>query len=113
MAKALGEAQGRETMVPLFEKLLADYQLLIQGAMSGVIVLDAEDPDRARGRWHIHEHGRTHDGKDMFTFGLYHDDYVREDGRWRFAQRRYDSLLHRVGDDERITPYPADAPDIG
>lgn len=48
--------------------------------------------DRASGRW-------------TNAFGLYRDDYVRgDDGRWRFAERRYQSLA-RTGRAE-VFPLP-------
>jgi hypothetical protein len=39
------------------------------------------------------------------TFGVYHDRYDQTDGRWRFAQRRYQSLA-RTGR-AVVFPFPA------
>lgn len=52
--------------------------------------------DGATGRMYIHEIRRGHDGVDSDAFGVYDDTYVRsDDGTWRFASRRYTSLLRR------------------
>jgi len=41
------------------------------------------------------------------AFGLYHDRYVHEDGRWWFAARRYHSLA-RHGAVLDVFPFPVD-----
>jgi hypothetical protein len=48
--------------------------------------------DRAVGRW-------------TTAFGLYHDSYSFDEGRWRFAERRYHSLA-RTGRDLDAFPFP-------
>jgi hypothetical protein len=48
--------------------------------------------DRASGRW-------------TNAYGLYHDRYRFDDGRWRFAERRYHSLA-RTGRDLDAFPVP-------
>jgi hypothetical protein len=51
------------------------------------------DVDRATARVYINElrhHRET--GTWSTAFGLYQDAYVRRDGRWWFAERRYNSL---------------------
>ena len=42
---------------------------------------------------------RQDEATQRFTtaFGLYHDRYVLEEGRWWFAQRRYHSLARHGG----------------
>jgi hypothetical protein len=52
------------------------------------------------------------DGTDFAASGVYHDQYVRDAGTWRFARRRYDSLLRRMGDAVTTSPFPPDAPDV-
>ena len=34
----------------------------------------------------------TADGRHSVAYGVYHDDYVRQDGKWWFAHRLYHSL---------------------
>ena len=50
-------------------------------------------------------------GRWTTAFGLYHDRYVLDDQRWRFAERRYHSLA-RSGDQLDVFPLPTD-PGIG
>jgi SnoaL-like protein len=56
-------------------------------------VVSFDDEDHARGRLFMCElrQERTN-GHFSRAFGVYHDDYQRVDGRWRFARRRYQSL---------------------
>ncbi len=56
------------------------------------------DPDAARGRLYMCElrqesaSDEKPAGRWSNAFGIYHDDYVRHEGRWWFARRRYQSL---------------------
>ncbi|MGZ8764847.1 MAG: nuclear transport factor 2 family protein [Acidimicrobiia bacterium] len=41
------------------------------------------------------------------AFGIYHDDYRREDGRWWFARRRYQSLARiDLSGRAEVFPFP-------
>jgi hypothetical protein len=77
-----------------------------------VSFLDASEPDRAAGRWYIVEFGQQSNGADCYASDVYHDEYVRDAGAWRFARRRFDSLLSHMGDATAITPFPSDVPDF-
>jgi hypothetical protein len=63
------------------------------------------DPDAARARVFMCEL-RQDAATGHFTqaFGVYHDDYRRADGGFRFARRRYQSLA-RTGRNE-VFPFP-------
>ncbi len=43
----------------------------------------------AQGRQQITELAKMPDGAGFITFGVYHDRYLFEDGRWRFARRHW------------------------
>ena len=63
------------------------------------------DPDTARARLFTCELRQDRsNGRWTNAFGVYHDEYTRIDGRWRFARRRYQSLA-RTGRAE-IFPFP-------
>lgn len=64
----------------------------------------------------VHAHGRlwmcelrqdAESGQWSNAYGVYHDDYVGADGRWRFARRRYHSLA-RTAPAMQIFPFPDD-----
>jgi hypothetical protein len=41
------------------------------------------------------------------AFGLYRDRYLRDGGRWRFGERRYQSLARKRGPDRaEVFPFP-------
>jgi hypothetical protein len=46
-------------------------------------------------------------GRMTTAFGLYHDRYILDGERWRFAERRYHSLA-RDGQDLVVFPFPVD-----
>ncbi len=77
------------------------FQFVILNAR--VTIGSGGDADQARGRMFISEIRQDRaSGEWSRTHGVYHDDYRRIDGRWRFAQRAYQSLArtgsHRAFD---------------
>jgi hypothetical protein len=66
------------------------------------------DDNRATARVYMNElrHGRE-SGVWSVAYGLYQDEYVRLDGGWRFAQRRYHSLA-RTARDFDVFEHPPD-----
>jgi hypothetical protein len=76
--------------------------------MSGVVVLDTTNPDRATGRWFVQEVGQRAEGTNLTIAGVYHDEYRREAGAWLIMHRRYDPLLRSVDGTVTTLPYPVD-----
>jgi uncharacterized protein (TIGR02246 family) len=109
---AMGNYQGRDAVTSFFSTMLEDWDAFLQGVLSGVVVLDAADPDRAAGRWFVEETGQRTDGANLSVTGVYHDEYVRDAGAWRIYRRRYDPLLIRADDAATALPFPADVPAI-
>lgn len=105
-----GEPRGRTEIVAFLDGLLDGWEVIVHALLSGRVGIDPSDHDRATGRWYISELGRRRDGTDVLFAGVYHDEYVREGGSWRFGRRRYDSMFRRVGADVTTSPFPADAP---
>lgn len=112
ISAALGQFHGREVLESFFTQMLGDWNAFIQALLSGVVVLDATEPDRARGRWFVQETGQRSEGANLIVSGVYHDEYVRDAGAWRISRRQYDPLLVRTDDDVTPLPYPTDAPAI-
>lgn len=64
----------------------------------------------AKGRLNMTEFARMQDGSTAMTIGWYHDDYVEEDGRWRFKKRHW-GMKYRGAPD--LTGHFADTPNYG
>jgi uncharacterized protein (TIGR02246 family) len=64
----------------------------------------------AKSRMHLTEFARMQDGATAMTIGWYHDDYLVEDGRWRFAKRHW-SMKYRGAPD--LTGLYADTANYG
>jgi hypothetical protein len=91
--RVLGNAaRGREAVVELWLGLMEQLPFVLQQATGGLIDFAGDTQDAAKGRWYISEHGFMQNGSGMLNLGVYHDDYIRENGEWRFALRRFDSL---------------------
>jgi uncharacterized protein (TIGR02246 family) len=112
-APELGRHVGHDEMVAFFTTMLGGWNVFLQGLMSGVVVLDATNPDRATGRWFVQEFGQRSDGADVSVAGVYHDEYVRSSGEWLIMHRKYDPLLRNAGGTATALPFPADITTIG
>lgn len=112
-AAGLGHHRGRDALTPFFTRMLEGWNAFVQGLLSGRVVLDAADPDRATGRWYVLEIGQRANGSDFSVAGVYHDAYAREADAWRIARRRYDPLLSRRDDVVTASAFPADVPEVG
>ena len=84
----------------------ANWSGIVHALLSGTVTFDATDPFRATGRWYISEFGQLKSGDEVFFAGVYHDEYTRDGGVWRFARRRYDSLFRRAGGAVATSPFP-------
>jgi hypothetical protein len=71
-------------------------------------VLDIRDDTNATGRMYMVELRQEHTtGEWSNAFGLYRDLYTFVDGRWRFAERHYQSLARKIGLDPAVVfPIP-------
>ena len=49
----------------------------------------------------VNDRRKNASGEWVEIYGLYHDEYVRRDGRWLFASRAFRTLAHRVGANTR------------
>ncbi|MFO0690273.1 MAG: nuclear transport factor 2 family protein [Myxococcota bacterium] len=68
-------------------------------------VVDLNGPDRARAWTDLSAFATTDEGISIATIGRYHDELVRQDGRWRFARRVV--VMAREALPEGVEPSPA------
>lgn len=83
-------AEGRTGIVQFWEAAMANFRFAFMLLGSGTIEFDAAG---ASGRWYLTEHLVGNDDVTQRVLGMYEDRYVREGGRWLFAERRYTILL--------------------
>lgn len=84
------------------------YEFLIQTVLNARVQLrTGGDPDAAFARLTIAEHRQLRDsGRFLESAGTYHDRYVRRDGRWWFAARRYDRTYMSAPKDVEVQGRP-------
>jgi ketosteroid isomerase-like protein len=109
----LGEHAGQDAMLAFFTSMLDGWNVFLQGLLSGVVVLDTTNPDRASGRWFVQEVGQRADGANLTIAGVYHDEYRLDAGVWLISRRRYDALMRNANGVATALPFPADVPQIG
>jgi hypothetical protein len=109
----LGRFAGRNAMVAFFTSMLSGWNVFLQALMSGVIVVDPSNPDRAVGRWFVQETGQRAESTNLIISGVYHDEYIRDGSAWLILHRRYDPLLRNTDGQVTTLPFPSDVPAIG
>lgn len=82
---------GRETIFESAGPMLGYCNRIQLIAPTPILELTDEG---ASGRQQMIELAQMKDGSGAMTIGVYHDRYVHEDGRWRFARRHW-SLKYR------------------
>lgn len=84
-----GVITGREEVVAYYLERLSEYGASFHIPHTQTVEFDGED--RAHGI--VTAHAEMSYGDPAFWVALrYHDEYVREDGRWRFKVRRVEQL---------------------
>jgi ketosteroid isomerase-like protein len=78
--------EGRDALVAALQGMISSLEFLLQNNSAVVIELSG---DRARARVSLSELGRNRAGKGMSNFGMYLDDLVKSEGRWRFQRRSF------------------------
>lgn len=53
----------------------------------------AIDGDSATAIWPMQDRLHWEDGRTLTGYGHYHDEYVKQDGRWRIARQRLTRLI--------------------
>jgi len=86
--------EGREAIVGLWVNAMSGFPFVAQTVNYGILEID---DDTASGRWYLTENLKFADGGGMFNIGCYQDRYVKQDGRWLFAERHYAVLYNDEG----------------
>ncbi|WP_417621276.1 nuclear transport factor 2 family protein [Parasphingorhabdus sp.] len=101
------QLSGRETIHEAATRLLGLCEKIQLIAQTPILEVEGST---AQGRQQIIEFAKMPDGTSAMTFGVYHDRYVLEDGRWRFAKRHW-SFKYRGPAD--LSAAFVDTPDYG
>jgi len=83
--------KGREAIVSHWEEAMTGFPFVVMFASQGAVEIDG---DRASGFSYTDEVARMADGTEARVTGRYTDRYIKRDGRWAFAYRRYE-MLHQ------------------
>jgi hypothetical protein len=103
------EVEGAAALGEFIAGAIERYELFEFVVLNRVVEVATAGPDAARGRLYMCELRQDRDtGHASTAFGVYHDDYRRAGGRWRFARRDYRSLA-RTGRRE-VFPFPEPPP---
>ena len=79
---ALGRAAGRAEIDAFFTATLSDPAAFVTQFIHNHVI-EIDGPDRATGTSYL-EARPVHQGESYMVAARYEDEYVREDGRWRF-----------------------------
>ncbi|WP_164847463.1 nuclear transport factor 2 family protein [Sphingobium algorifonticola] len=80
---------GREAIVAAWKEAMAGFPFVVMHVTQGDVVIAG---DVATGRSYTSELARTADGQRLRVLGQYEDRYIKRDGVWGFAYRRFTML---------------------
>ena len=80
---------GRDTIVNTWRAAMGTFKFVLQLVLGGYVEIDG---DTATGCFTMSEIGDSDRAGKMQMVALYHDQYRRVDGSWRFAHRRLQVL---------------------
>lgn len=81
------ETRGREQIVAAWVEFMKNFDRAWQTCQT--IYLDIGE-ERGTGRIYVNETVTPRGAATQTTLGIYHDEYVKEGGRWVFARRHFD-----------------------
>jgi uncharacterized protein (TIGR02246 family) len=87
--------KGRDTILQVWQGAMGGYPVVLHIVQPGVIDVDGET---ATARWYIHESIVTADGEQIYNMGVYNDTLKKENGAWKFASRRFNSMYRGPAD---------------
>lgn len=91
--------RGKAAIVELWTSAMAGMAAVVQLVHNGDARMDADDGDRAVGRWFIDERYRRSNGEPGMLIAHYDDAYVRgDDHAWRFETRFLQPHYHGAPD---------------
>ena len=92
------EHVGPEAIGAFIAASIERFEFFLFTLLNSVVEIDP-DGERATGRLYIRELRQERAGHRWTTaYGLYRDEYRKDDGRWRFAARAYSSLARTAPD---------------
>jgi hypothetical protein len=87
------EFTGPDAVADLGKQAMADFDFYLYVPLNSVATVAGDGT--ATGRVYSHEVATTSAGEMVHVYGRYDDRYVKDDGRWMIAARRYETLLRR------------------
>lgn len=94
--------EGKQAIVAAWLAAMAKFPHVMQKIQSGWVEVDG---DTATGRWYLTEGNHLADGSSASSYGLYNDEYVKENGEWLFSRREYSIMYWGPNDLEKGTFY--------
>ena len=95
---------GRDAVVAAWTAAMGAFDLVFHVAHGAVIDVLG---DQARARWTVSERLRDTAGRPGLLLALYHDQYRREAGAWRFTHRRLQPIYQGPQDLSGPLPNPS------
>lgn len=95
--------RGRHEVVRFWRTAMASFESVMQVVVQGRVRVDGDD---AVGRWTLFEVNRRA-GANGLVVGCYRDRYVRVEGAWFIAERRFTATYRGGLPDGSFTAFPA------
>ena len=86
---AMDPVKGRDNLKTFWTQVMAGYPHVLHWVQPGIIEISG---DTATARFYVQENIKDAEGNSFRVAGVYNDQLVKENGAWRFAVRRFDTM---------------------
>ncbi len=90
------EFKGQENMGSSVTQMLGLWDFFVQLSTSGVVTING---DKATARFYVNEIARkTSDKSGNYNLSMYDDELIKENGKWVFLKRTYNTIYQEAPD---------------
>ena len=89
LAPGMDPVQGRDNLKAFWLSVMAGYPNVLHWVQPGIIQVDGE---QATARFYVQENIKDAEGNSFRVAGVYNDELIKENGKWKFAVRRFNTM---------------------
>ena len=87
--------EGRDKILGLWQQMMSSFDFALMLPSSCKFDIQG---DTASGHWYLHEYSRDKEGNTATILSRYLDEYVKQDGEWKFKSRAYNFIYNGPAD---------------
>lgn len=89
LSPGMDPVKGRENLKTFWSQVMSGFPMVLHWVQPGLIEVN---DNTANARFYVQENIKDAQGEAFRVAGVYNDELIIEDGQWKFAVRRFDTL---------------------